>query len=529
MFKDSDFDDIDDLVDEGMVFVQEKDVETQGNIGTDDTEVVKGSGDKKVLDTEKAVNTVSEGISTANVPETISTTTPRTPPITTTVFDDEDVTMAMDQTLVKMKEEKAKEKRVVIKDVEDSSRLVRSITTLQPLLTIDPKDKGKGILQETKSMEKTKKKVQGDAQTERDTKVALRLQAELDEEVRVERERQEQASMAALYEEYDTIQASIDADALFAARLQQEEREQFTIEERAQFLVETIAAQRKFRATQRAAEIRSKPPTKTQLRNMLITYLKNMEEKKLVEPESEGKKGKRIKRVTDSTLKHKSSKKQKMMQEQESAKSDEDAATNYEQEKEELRMWLTVFLDEEETVDLEILFAKLNGFAQIGEEKSSLIADGWYFDLLQHVSREKGEGLTILVESHHTPTSVPSTLQPQTLPPSMQTTHVEEEAAPIPYESPLPRFHSLRSDEGSITLNELMVLCTSLSKKVESLESDLKQTKQTYGAAYTKLIMKVKKLEHKVKSSKVRRKVRLVISDDEDDLEDPSKQGRKIA
>ncbi|GJR67299.1 hypothetical protein Tco_0013364 [Tanacetum coccineum] len=358
MFKDSDFDDIDDLVDEGMVFVQEKDVETQGNIGTDDTEVVKGSGDKKVLDTEKAVNTVSEGISTANVPETISTTTPRTPPITTTVFDDEDVTMAMDQTLVKMKEEKAKEKRVVIKDVEDSSRLVRSITTLQPLLTIDPKDKGKGILQETKSMEKTKKKVQGDAQTERDTKVALRLQAELDEELRVERERQEQASMAALYEEYDTIQASIDADALFAARLQQEEREQFTIEERAQFLVETIAAQRKFRATQRAAEIRSKPPTKTQLRNMLITYLKNMEEKKLVEPESEGKKGKRIKRVTDSTLKHKSSKKQKMMQEQESAKSDEDAATNYEQEKEELRMWLTVFLDEEETVDLEILFAK---------------------------------------------------------------------------------------------------------------------------------------------------------------------------
>ncbi|GKB03209.1 hypothetical protein Tco_0831298 [Tanacetum coccineum] len=51
----------------------------------------------------------------------------------------------------------------------------------------------------------------------------------------------------------------------------------------------------------------------------------------------------------------------------------------------------------------------------------------------------------------------------------------------------------------------------------------------TYGAAYTKLIMKVKKLENKVKSNKVRRKVRFVILDDEDDLEDPSKQGRKIA
>ncbi|GJU21425.1 putative ribonuclease H-like domain-containing protein [Tanacetum coccineum] len=85
------------------------------------------------------------------------------------------------------------------------------------------------------------------------------------------------------------------------------------------------------------------------------------------------------------------------------------------------------------------------------------------------------------------------------------------------------------SDEGSMTLNELTVLCTTLSKKVETLESDLKQSKLTYGAAYTKLIMKVKKLEHKVKSSKARRRVKLVVSEDEDELEDPSKQGRKIA
>ncbi|GJT46987.1 hypothetical protein Tco_0955702 [Tanacetum coccineum] len=97
------------------------------------------------------------------------------------------------------------------------------------------------------------------------------------------------------------------------------------------------------------------------------------------------------------------------------------------------------------------------------------------------------------------------------------------------YNSPLPRVHSLGSDEGSMTLHELMILCTTLSKKVESLESDLKQTKLTYGAAYSKLIMKVKKLENRIKSSKARRRVRLVVSEDEDDLEDPSKQGRKIA
>ncbi|GKA87019.1 hypothetical protein Tco_0808730 [Tanacetum coccineum] len=141
----------------------------------------------------------------------------------------------------------------------------------------------------------------------------------------------------------------------------------------------------------------------------------------------------------------------------------------------------------------------------------------------------QGEGSTIPVESHHTPTSVPSTSQPPTSSPSIPTTHVAKETAPMPHDSPLPRVHSLGSDEGSLILNELTVLCTSLSKKVESLESDLKQTKQTYGAAYTKLIIKVKKLEHQVKLIKAKRKVRLVISDDEDDLEDPSKQRRKIA
>ncbi|GJW75098.1 hypothetical protein Tco_0134468 [Tanacetum coccineum] len=51
---------------------------------------------------------------------------------------------------------------------------------------------------------------------------------------------------------------------------------------------------------------------------------------------------------------------------------------------------------------------------------------------------------------------------------------------------------------------------------VKSLESDLKQTKLTYGAAYTKLIMKVKKLENRIKSSKARRRVKLIVSEDEE-------------
>ncbi|GKF93021.1 hypothetical protein Tco_0279740, partial [Tanacetum coccineum] len=66
----------------------EKDTENQGKISADDTEVVKGSGDTEV-------NTAGEGVSTASVPEILSTAAPRTPPTTTTtVFDDEDITMA---------------------------------------------------------------------------------------------------------------------------------------------------------------------------------------------------------------------------------------------------------------------------------------------------------------------------------------------------------------------------------------------------------------------------------------------------
>ncbi|GJU30573.1 hypothetical protein Tco_1174162 [Tanacetum coccineum] len=161
--------------------------------------------------------------STAGV--TISTVEPRTPLTTTMVFDDEDVTMAMAQTLIKMKEQKAKEKGVSITDVEDSSQIVRpvrSITTLQPLLTNDPKDKGKGVLVEEEP----------------------------------ERQRQEDDTNAALAKEFDEIQARIDVDHELAVKLTHEEKKQL--------------------AAAKAKAIRNKPPTKTQVRNRMITYLKHM-------------------------------------------------------------------------------------------------------------------------------------------------------------------------------------------------------------------------------------------------------------
>ncbi|GJZ87462.1 putative ribonuclease H-like domain-containing protein, partial [Tanacetum coccineum] len=241
-----------------------------------DTKVItedKGSG-------EKGGSTVStarpEGITISTADHEVSDVEPRTPPTTTSIFNDEDVTMA--QTLIKIKEEKAKEKGVAFKDVDDSSRPVRPITTLKPLPSIDPKDKVKGILVEEEPV-KIKRKDQGIYLIERDEELAHKLhEEELVEIARIQEEKaaQEEASRVAIMKMFDEVHAGIDADALFAAKLQQEEREEYTIKEGAKFLAETIAAQRKFRAAQRAAEIRSRPLTKSQLRNLMMTYLKNM-------------------------------------------------------------------------------------------------------------------------------------------------------------------------------------------------------------------------------------------------------------
>ncbi|GJZ85854.1 hypothetical protein Tco_0651193 [Tanacetum coccineum] len=65
----------------------------------------------------------------------------------------------------------------------------------------------------------------------------------------------------------------------------------------------------------------------------------------------------------------------------------------------------------------------------------------------------------------------------------------------------------------------------------EAMGSSIAQTRskrKVYGAAYTKLIKKVKKLEKTVKSNQARRRAKIVVSDDEEDLEDSSKQGRMI-
>nr|GEU70320.1 hypothetical protein [Tanacetum cinerariifolium] len=265
-----------------------------------------------------------------------------------------------------------KKKGIAFKDADDSARPIGSIKTLSPLPTIDPKDKGKGILQKPEPVKKKKKKDQ--YQIERDAEVTLKIQAHLDEKAKIERERQEEASKAALAEMYNEVQAHIDVDHEIAVRLTHKEQEKYIVEERSKLLAELFERRKKQLAKERAEVLSSKPPIKTQLRNLMMTYLKHtgrftyaqiisrsfeeiqklyIKEQKWVDAfvpigSEEDKKriGSRKKRAAGSSSKHKSPKKQKV-NDQESKDSDK-----------ERRKCLKVVPDDDKAINYETLDVK---------------------------------------------------------------------------------------------------------------------------------------------------------------------------
>ncbi|GKG11927.1 hypothetical protein Tco_0346164, partial [Tanacetum coccineum] len=97
---------------------------------------------------------------------------------------------------------------------------------------------------------------------------------------------------------------------------------------------------------------------------------------------------------------------------------------------------------------------------------------------------------------------------------------------PTPHDSPLPGGCTPGSDEGRLKLQELMTMCTKLSKQVLGLEKE----KNAQAVEILRLKKRVKRLERQRKSSTSqprRRKYRHVESSDDDlDKEDASKQGR---
>ncbi|GKF45677.1 hypothetical protein Tco_0135479, partial [Tanacetum coccineum] len=235
----------------------------------------KGTDKLKVSTTSTKLSTEKEEGTAEPKPKESATqaqtTTPPTPTPTQTTFGN-DETIA--QVLLNKSQAKAvskeKDKGVEIKDVKDSKRprttSTRSILNLRPLPKIDPKDKGKKFLEEdaeseakSEGVDAAKKKFE---QLANDEEMARKVQEEWEAKEERKRLAEEEETKAALSNEYDFIQARIEPDRILALRLQETEREQFTVEEREKFLHDTIAAQKRFLAQQRSKAIRNKPPTK---------------------------------------------------------------------------------------------------------------------------------------------------------------------------------------------------------------------------------------------------------------------------
>ncbi|GJX85323.1 hypothetical protein Tco_0336097 [Tanacetum coccineum] len=249
------------------LFKIERDFDDEG-FDADMDEVFKDvEGDAKQLinyvaeevSTGDAVNTAGAEVNTASAPVTtagvyvtpaeplttvninITIAKPITPPTTTTiVFEDKDLTIA--QTLVKMKSEKSKVRGVVMQEPSETA----TRPTIPPQQH-DPKEKGKGKMVEQENPLKKKDHIKSDEEIAQ--RLQAQMQAELEEEERLARQRVEDANIT----EWDDVQAMMDAYYELAARLQEEAFSRL-----------------------RAEEQRRKPPTKAQKRNQMCTYLKNM-------------------------------------------------------------------------------------------------------------------------------------------------------------------------------------------------------------------------------------------------------------
>ncbi|GJU22370.1 hypothetical protein Tco_1155712 [Tanacetum coccineum] len=479
---------------------------------------------------------------------------------------------------------------------------------------------------------------------------------------------EEEATKAALIQDFDDIQAKIEADRLLAARLQEEERETFTVEERATFLYDTIAAQRRFLAQQRAATIRSSHTNKNSDKKLnvdiseacslikglyfLLVLLRNERtlgggQIKEMNEESKDPKKKRVVNETpreedttkvpteqevieQGTKTRKSGHVKMIARKRPRPQPDDDSddghrkclkivtldstidseimetksfvsklhkvsspdgdylvvyrvnghfrAFNYLMEgdlkimmesstkendqvkrrlpllKELLQRMLDLGLEVEEEVLLLSTFVKswlvqdqtvpVQKQTAFGKDKSNpLIVDSLLKTIRLSIHLVVYNEELAIPEQTATGKGISNPLMAGSLPKTTKPTWLSqaprdhggtfvqtrfERASKLSYDSSLGGGNTPQSDKDSMALQELTDLCTKFSDRVLAFETDLRQTKKVYGTAYTKLIMKVKKLEKTVKTSQARRRAKIVVSDDDMASKDSSKQGRMI-
>nr|GEZ88674.1 hypothetical protein [Tanacetum cinerariifolium] len=136
-----------------------------------------------------------------------------------------------------------KAKGIVMQEPEETT--IRTTTVPSQ----SSKDKGKAKLIEPEKPLKKKDQIMIDEEVARNLKA--QLQAELEEEERLTRQKKEEGNIA-LIAEWDDVQAMMDADHELAERLQAEEQGELTIKERSKLFVELINERKKHFARLRA-------------------------------------------------------------------------------------------------------------------------------------------------------------------------------------------------------------------------------------------------------------------------------------
>ncbi|GKE36068.1 hypothetical protein Tco_1455390, partial [Tanacetum coccineum] len=174
MHKDPAFDDLDDIMDDAMDYMESEDAQDEGR--TSSVVLEEKESTHKGVSTEVEVSTIKpdEGTNKSKVSTDkteVSTAKPKEVEVSTdkldegtaepkdgasdestaptTIFRDDETIVEF---MVSMSQNKAKQKGVEIKDADDSDRQratsTRSVLTLKPLPKIDPKEKGKKVIEE---------------------------------------------------------------------------------------------------------------------------------------------------------------------------------------------------------------------------------------------------------------------------------------------------------------------------------------------------------------------------------------------
>ncbi|GKB39476.1 hypothetical protein Tco_0884418 [Tanacetum coccineum] len=254
-----------------------------------------------------------------------------------------------------------------------------------------------------------KKKDQVSLEEEMARNLKAQLQAELIEEERLARKKEEESNIA-LIESWDNTRAMMKVDFELAQRLQAEEQGEITIEERSRLFVELMNRRKKHFAKLRAEEIRRKPPQSSKEKsNLFDNEMKRVNtfvdmNSKVVEG-SETRTKESSKRAGDE-LESDKSKKQKIDEHVEVEKDDQEEA--------EMKRHIEIVKDDEVAIDAIPLATKPPVIVEYQIDKDGRMgyfklirADGSskryssMIKMLQGIDREDLETLWKLVKAKH--------------------------------------------------------------------------------------------------------------------------------